>query len=876
MGDLVNNKQQMINYQYEFGGTLPVDAPTYVRRQADTDFYEGLKAGEFCYVLNSRQMGKSSLRVRTMQRLQAEELACAAIDLTAIGTLDITPEEWYSGVIDSIFSSLDLDNSFDLDEWWSDNSRLSIVRRFSKFIEEVLLKLIPQKLFIFVDEIDSVLSLNFNVDDFFALIRDCYNKRADNPDYQRVTFALIGVATPTDFIRDKTRTPFNIGRAIHLKGFQLHEVQPLTAGLSGKVPHPQTVIEEILAWTDGQPFLTQKLCQLMVQESAKDNPPSVEQVVRSRVIENWQSQDEPEHLRTIRDRLLSDEKCVGRLLELYQRVLQQGEITADDSPEQMQLRLSGLVVKQQSKLRVYNRIYETIFDQSWVDKVLANLRPYAEDINAWIDSNYQDNLLLRGQKLQEALVWAFGRSLSEEDLRFLSKSQELRRRNKLIRTGMGIISVLTFLIILFLIKGNIEETKKKFDRRAVKTLNALKTSKTEQKLATVLHSALELAKEARRYQKFICPAIVICFFKDNLITEPQYALQQTLETINEHKPHNGHQPVQWNSSQDPVWSLSFSPNGQQIATGGWDRKLHLWDLSEVKEPKPVFSPRDHSHIITHVSFSPNGQKIAIAAQNSDLQIWQLSGKPQEDSYSWNTKQNAILSVSFSPSGQQIATAGWDGTIRLWTLSREKIDHFKGHKGPVRSVSFSPNGELLATAGEDGMVCLWNLSLNKKKKCQGRQVSRRWIWSVSFSPNGELLATAGGDGMVRLWNLSETLLAQWDIQQSSKPLAQWDSQQGKVTSVSFSPDGQQIATAGWDGTVRLWTHSGNRLAKWNARSPVTSVSFSPDGQKIAAATLDGKVILWTIAELDELLKQGSKWLKDNCDFDYPAKEVCPNQ
>ena len=85
--------------RYNVGGSLAKDAPSYVYRQADEDFYQALKQGEFCYVLNSRQMGKSSLRVRTTQRLQAEGIACGIIDITAIGSHDITPEQLYLGVM---------------------------------------------------------------------------------------------------------------------------------------------------------------------------------------------------------------------------------------------------------------------------------------------------------------------------------------------------------------------------------------------------------------------------------------------------------------------------------------------------------------------------------------------------------------------------------------------------------------------------------------------------------------------------------------------------------------------------------------------------------------------------------------------------------
>ncbi len=136
------------------------------------------------------------------------------------------------------------------------------------------------------------------------------------------------------------------------------------------------------------------------------------------------------------------------MLGLYQSILLQKEVNADDSDEQMKLRLSGLVVKHNGKLKVYNPIYDQVFNQKWLNQELEKLRPYAETLSAWVESEYQDDSrLLRGQAFEEGWNWLVDKGLdlqnkfSIDEHRFLIASRVLDKRGTLTQADRQTIAM---------------------------------------------------------------------------------------------------------------------------------------------------------------------------------------------------------------------------------------------------------------------------------------------------------------------------------------------------------------------------------------------------------------------------------------------------
>ena len=197
----------------------------------------------------------------------------------------VDAEQWYKGLIYQLYLGVKLTERVNVKKWWLEQSDLSLVQRLNDFIVRILLpRLENNNLIIFIDEIDSVFKLPFDTDDFFAFIRYCYNQRAIDSVYCRVTFVLFGVTTPSQSIGDARRTPFNIGQSIELTEFTLKQAKVLTRGFNYAPSFGQLIIKNILYWTEGQPFLTQKLCRLFINSYPSiDNEDKIEALVNKLV-----------------------------------------------------------------------------------------------------------------------------------------------------------------------------------------------------------------------------------------------------------------------------------------------------------------------------------------------------------------------------------------------------------------------------------------------------------------------------------------------------------------------------------------------------------------------------------------------------------------
>ncbi len=724
---------QNIKYNYQYQGAINFNSPTYLKREVDRDLLAALKAGNFCYVLGSLHSGKTSLMLKVRELLKAENYLSVTLDFTNVNNNLISIEEWYEGAILELETVANLSKK-SIDLWWSQKEDISAVERLIVFIEEVLLPNVKEKIVIFIDGIDTSSNFNQLLEELWALIEYYYQEKIENSKLARLRFALFGESIPDDIQQ--------FGKSFQLKNFEWKEVKPLIKGLEGKVKNPEALMGEILYWTEGQPFLTQKVCKLVENyvgdsylgnsdESQDDDAGLVEDLVKICLVENWESQDEPPHLIRIRDRFLDNSKDAQKLLKLYQQVLNpplefklqnsasnKVGLMADNSKEQTELIATGLVGNKEGILKVNNPIYESVFNEDWVKQELENLAKISENQSKKEIRTTEEDTAKKIPKTETL-------NLDNNSAIETAKLEKTKRKIKIAVGGLVALSLAAAIGVVWAIEvfnntqKQLQTTETKLQQAQRELQEAQEGTKLEQQGVSALRQfefaeieALLSAMEAGQELKEIVKS-------DRSLSEypaiaPIFALQQILQNIHERNQIKN------------IKYISFSPKGEILAAIATDGSARL--------------------------LKPSGQLIA-----------KLEGH-----------QGPILDITFSADGKFLATAGEDGTARVWDLFGKEIVQLKGHEGSLWDVAFSPDNQRLATAGEDGTARLWELSGKEIAQLKGHEGR---VLDVAFSPDGKRLATAGWDETARIleYAIGQTI---------SDPQSRHE---GSVERVIFSPD-----------------------------------------------------------------------------------------
>ncbi len=445
--------------------------------------------------------------------------------------------------------------------------------------------------------------------------------------------------------------------------------------------------------------------------------------------------------------------------------------------------------------------------RNWQEKLRVAIRQ-------WESSNLDEGALLRGKPLSDAEYWQTKRweELSVSDRNFIHSSLELREREvkqqkrRQQTTILGLASGMAIASILAAFAGW------QWQKARINEIQA--TTKSSQALFAS-DKRLDALVEALRAKKKLQ---TVGTNTTEIKTQVELALRQAIYGANEYNRLLGHGAK--------VHKVTFSPNGQIVATASADTTVKLWQ----RDGRLLKTLTGHRRAVYGVTFSPDGQTIASTSDDRTVKLWKLDGTLLKT----HNHTSEVYAVAFSPDGQTLASATWDGRVHLRKRDGTLLLTIPGHRESVDAVAFSPDGKTIASGSWDKTVKLWKPDGTLLTTLQHNDK----VLAIAISPNGQFLATASADKTVKLWKRSALFGFE------TRPYQIFKGHESQVHGVAFSPDSQLIASVGWDKTVRLWQRDGTEIAVLKGHSGIIwGVAFNPDGQTIATASDDKTVKFW---------------------------------